>query len=51
MSYEGERDHFPLWAGKQLRAKGPDALERYKSEHNTESIDGLPGVEPGVPAT
>jgi hypothetical protein len=51
MSYEGQREHFPLWAGKQLRAKGPDALERYKAEHNAESIDGLPGVEPGVPAT
>jgi len=51
MSYEGEREHFPLWAGKQLRSKGPDALERYKAEHNASSIDGLPGVEPGVPAT
>ena len=50
MRHEGERPHFPAWAGKQLRARGPDALERYKAEHNAQSIDGLPGVEPGVSA-
>lgn len=49
MRNEGQRPHFSLWAGKQLRAKGPDALLDYQRENNTLSIDGLPGVD--LPAT
>jgi Pyridoxamine 5'-phosphate oxidase len=48
MRYEGERPHLDAWSTKQLRAKGPDALERYQAEHNAESIDGLPAIEPAA---
>jgi hypothetical protein len=45
MSYEGERPHPEAWAGKKLRAGGPDAIRDYQHEKNSESIDGLPAVE------
>lgn len=45
MEYEGERPHMELAARKLLRSKGPDALEEYKAERNTASIDGLPAVD------
>jgi hypothetical protein len=47
MSYEGQREHSRLSAEKKLRTGGPDALERYLSEKNAESIDGLPAFDPG----
>jgi Pyridoxamine 5'-phosphate oxidase len=45
MSYEGQRPHLDAFAGKKLRAGGPDALRDYQREKNSESIDGLPAVE------
>src|SRR6478609_6730879 len=42
LSYEGQRPHSDLWAAKQLRVKGPDAVREYAAEHNRVSIDGLP---------
>jgi hypothetical protein len=36
--YEGERDHGRKWA----ESKGVEGLEKYKSEKNLESLDGLP---------
>ncbi len=44
MSFEGERPHYDAWARKKLRTGGPDALDRYQEEHNSEAIDGLPAV-------
>ncbi len=48
MSYEGERPHFAKWADKQLRVSGPGALQDYQREMNSESLDGLPALEPAV---
>jgi hypothetical protein len=45
MSYEGQRPHTDAWAEKRLRTGGGDALRDYQHEKNSESIDGLPGVE------
>jgi hypothetical protein len=39
--YEGERDQLRQWA----RRKGEDGLAAYKTEHNRESLDGLPGLQ------
>jgi hypothetical protein len=47
MSYEGEREHARLSAEKKLRTGGPDALDRYLVEKNSESIDGLPAFGAG----
>jgi hypothetical protein len=47
MAYEGERDHSRLWAEKQLRTNGEDALIRYQERKNTVSLDGLPAVDAG----
>ena len=44
MSYERERPHYDAWAQKKVRVGGPDALDRYAEEHNSDSIDGLPAV-------
>jgi hypothetical protein len=46
MGYEGERPHYDAWARKKVRVAGPDALDRYAEEHNSESLDGLPAVAP-----
>jgi hypothetical protein len=45
MSHEGDREHADLWAAKQLRAKGPEALRDYQRKKNAKSLDGLPAVE------
>jgi Pyridoxamine 5'-phosphate oxidase len=45
MDYVGEREHFDLWAAKQLRVRGPEALVDYQREKNGKSLDGLPAVE------
>jgi hypothetical protein len=45
LSYEGEREHTDLWAQKQLRVRGPDALTDYQREKNASSLDGLPAVD------
>jgi len=44
MSYEGSRPHLAAWAAKKVRVGGSQALLDYQREHNTASIDGLPGV-------
>jgi hypothetical protein len=44
MSYEGEREHMEAWAQKKMRI-GPEAIEEYKAEKNSVSIDGLPALE------
>jgi hypothetical protein len=36
--FRGDRDTLERWA----QTKGPDALERYRLEKNTRSIDGIP---------
>jgi Pyridoxamine 5'-phosphate oxidase len=43
MSYESEREHMQAWAEKKMRI-GPEAIEDYKAEKNTVSIDGLPAL-------
>ena len=45
MSFEGERPHMRAWAEKKLRVGGPEAIEGYKAEKNTVSIDGLPALD------
>jgi hypothetical protein len=42
MDHVGERPHMDASKRKRLRTGGPDAIERYRQEHNRESIDGLP---------
>jgi hypothetical protein len=44
MSYEGTRPHMPAWAEKKLRVGGTAAIEAYKAEKNSTSIDGLPAL-------
>ncbi len=45
MSYEGRRPHMEAWAEKKLRVGGPEAIDAYKAEKNTASIDGLPALD------
>jgi Pyridoxamine 5'-phosphate oxidase len=45
MAHEGQRPHFDLWAAKQLKVRGDEALAEYQRENNARSLDGLPGVE------
>lgn len=49
MNYEGEREHMQAWAEKKMRI-GEDAIEAYKAEKNTVSIDGLPALDAQVEA-
>jgi Pyridoxamine 5'-phosphate oxidase len=44
MDYVGERPNSRRWAEGKLSKGGPDALERYKLEKNSVSIDGLPAL-------
>ena len=44
MSYDGKRPHMEAWAEKKLRVGGAAALEEYKAEKNSVSIDGLPAL-------
>src|ERR687894_101087 len=41
LSYEGERPHGEKWAAKKLRVGGEEALEDYKRQKNSRSLDGL----------
>ena len=41
MELQGERTQLDAWA----RAKGPDGLTEYQATRNTQSIDGLPGLD------
>lgn len=43
MAYEGDRARMREWA----LGKGSDGLDSYRAEHNTRSIDGLPGLDVG----
>jgi hypothetical protein len=49
MSYEGKRPHMEAWAEKKLRVGGAEAIEAYKAEKNTVSIDGLPALDAAQP--
>src|SRR4051812_30453623 len=42
MTYESERETLRDWAER----KGPDGIDEYHAEKNTESIDGLVGLTP-----
>jgi hypothetical protein len=44
LTHEGERPHAPKWAEKKLRTGGPQALEDYKREKSSTSLDGLPAL-------
>ncbi|HEX8754513.1 MAG TPA: pyridoxamine 5'-phosphate oxidase family protein [Solirubrobacterales bacterium] len=48
MGYEGEREHMEAWAQKKMRVAS-EAIEEYKAEKNTVSIDGLPALD--LPST
>jgi hypothetical protein len=50
MSYDGQRPHMDAWAAKKVRSGGAQALADYQREKNARSIDGLPAIDPGVPA-
>jgi pyridoxamine 5'-phosphate oxidase-like protein len=45
MSYEGRRPHMDAWAEKKVRVGGSEALQAYKLEKNSTSIDGLPALD------
>ncbi|TAJ92217.1 MAG: pyridoxamine 5'-phosphate oxidase family protein [Gammaproteobacteria bacterium] len=42
LDFRAERDNLDRWT----RAKDPEVLARYQADHNTTSIDGLPGLAP-----
>ncbi|MEZ5076598.1 MAG: pyridoxamine 5'-phosphate oxidase family protein [Solirubrobacterales bacterium] len=44
MEYEGERPHMEAWAAKKMRVD-PGAIEAYKAEKNSISLDGLPALQ------
>jgi hypothetical protein len=46
MEYRGERTQMPKWQAAQIAKHGPNAVMAYSVEHNSRSIDELPGVEP-----
>ena len=49
MRYEGERRQMGGWVENRLKRHGPTALTRYQIDHNLESIDGLPSLDPTLP--
>ena len=51
MAFERERDQLLRHADNRIRTQGPDAIRSYVTQHNGESIDGLPGADPLVDAT
>jgi hypothetical protein len=46
MRLERERDQLLRFADNRIRKEGPDAVRHYTAAHNTESIDGLAGIDP-----
>jgi len=48
MRFERERDQLIRFADNRIRKEGPDAMLRYSTANNTESIDGLTGIDPLV---
>ncbi len=45
MSFDGTRPHQNAWAAKKLRIGGPEAIDEYRQEKNSHSIDALPALE------
>jgi predicted pyridoxine 5'-phosphate oxidase superfamily flavin-nucleotide-binding protein len=45
LRFEGERDQLYRYADNRIRHEGDDAVGRYCTEHNAESLDGLPGLD------
>lgn len=41
MDYVADRDVLDLWSAK----KGPEGVAAFRTEHNTVSLDGLPGLD------
>jgi hypothetical protein len=50
LRYEGERDQLYRFADNRIRHEGEDAVARYCTVRNAESLDGLPGLDPLVQA-
>jgi hypothetical protein len=50
MTYEQERDQLYRYADNRIRKHGPDAVREYVTVENAESLDGLAGLDPLVPA-
>ena len=50
MVYEEERDQLYRYADNRIRKRGPDAVREYVTAKNAESLDGLTGLDPLVPA-
>jgi hypothetical protein len=48
MSFEGRRPQRMAWLENRMRQGGEAALGDYVANHNERSIDGLPGIEPGL---
>ena len=48
MRYEHERDQLLRFADNRLRKEGADAVRRYSTVNNAESLDGLLGLDPLV---
>ena len=46
MQFQGWRPQGRAWADNRLRKHGPNALMDYTRELNSESLDGLPGIDP-----
>jgi hypothetical protein len=50
LEHVGERPHQAASSAKRVRVHGPDAYIDYQRQHNAESIDGLPAVDPAETA-
>jgi len=48
MRYEHERDQLLRFADNRIRKEGADAVRRYSTVNNAESLDGLLGLDPLV---
>lgn len=48
LRYERERDQLLRYADNRIRKEGADAVRRYSSINNAESLDGLRGIDPLV---
>src|SRR5215210_7024848 len=46
MRFEGERDQLYRFADNRIRKEGDDAVRRYCTVNNAESLDGLRGLDP-----
>jgi hypothetical protein len=48
MRYEHDRDQLLRFADNRIRKEGADAVRRYSTVNNAESLDGLLGLDPLV---